>query len=116
MSDGKTSVTIVETRIVSLDRAYYSISDARYEMWLRNLRDDPVLGESKDGVNYEYLLASVSMHYILHVDRNGICLTIVGVRPVEAISSSKFVVKGLERIVGIADKIRSILNLLNWTR
>jgi len=116
VSDSKASVTIVETRIVSLDRAYYNISDARYEMWLRNLRDDPVLGESKDGVNYEYPLDSVSMRYILHVDRNGICLTIVGVRPVKAISSSKYAVKSLERIAAIADRIRSIMSLLNRTR
>jgi len=105
-------VTIDETRVVAIDRAYYHISDRRYEIWKQNLRDDPVLGVSEDGVNYEYLLDSVSVRYMLYTDRDGICLTIVGIRPVEAVSSIRSVLKRLGRLVEVVDTIKVVIDVL----
>lgn len=105
-------VSVDETPIVAMDRALYGISEERYAIWKRNLRMDPTLGVSEDGVNYEYRLGSVTLRYMLYNGRSGVCVTVVGIRPVESVASGEKILDRLSRIVKVVERIKEVLSLL----
>jgi len=106
-------VRIKETPVVALDRELYGLSRQTYDRILDNLRMDPFLGVSMNGIHYEYILPydGLWVRYIVHVDRMGICVHLTGIRPSHTISKSERVVENARRVLSVVKKIKNLVDL-----
>jgi hypothetical protein len=93
---------------VDRDRQMYGLTDARFELLKAALLDTPRAGKSRDGVNYEYLFGGLMVHYVLVVQERRLLVLIMAVRPPEAVSRSKEVMKILRQVADLARAIRSL--------
>lgn len=107
----ETSVKIDWTPTVTLDCRLYGLSDYRFKLLQKNLRNDPYLGESTNGIHYEYLFRQLSVAYVITYDRKGIVVYIGGIRPVESVSSWPKVARLTRQTIDLVKTIKDLLRI-----
>ncbi len=111
MSSKPIKVPVRHTEIVDLDKAMYHVSDADFDRLIKNLSKDPYLGSSTDGTNHEYLFSSLSVHYIVYHDHDGVSVLISGIRPHEAVSWKGKALKVGRKTIDLVKEIKGLFDI-----
>lgn len=101
-------IKIKELKPYKFDKDLYSLLDQDNDLLKYNLKQAPQLGTYQPDGTYEYCFGGYLVKYALLIDREGVLITLLGIRPQIAISNSEKTKRLIKKALDLWKEVKGV--------